>query len=955
MATATMDPVRVGDVSFYDRYGFAVYNPESELAGEDCRTHEYNEQSDGECSKTRQFWAKMLENWEENQLFSPKQLRHFIKLGIPDGMRGEVWNKMIGSQAIKVISSFDYQVNITIINSDKIQFINYFSHVQEQNLLSSGNQTWVFSFPASADSFKNYTLKFIKYFLIWIVGSLIDNKKENMMMIDSPDTAIMTRQWKKKLQKQISVFRQIMLDIDRSFPSHKMFMEGTNEGKEGRAALFRVLAVYAMYNPQVSYCQGMSYIAGMFLMNMEEEASFWCLVSMFERPKYLAGYFNDSLGKIQRHAAVFERLMRQRRTKLYKHLEAQCVLPLMYLTPWFMALFTSLPCWDAVLAIWDMLLLEGMSVIFQVALALLDVLSVEILPLTEIAQVLPILLHPPASLVTREKLVTAIWKVKPIPKWEIDSIQAVIDEEKENLQAKRSKRSLNDHDAGNRRKKQRTLSNQPSQALPEPSFFQRFIGLFSSKEEPEIQFKTNDIEMTTFSVVSGQSPDVLMPALCCSAAGRTLNRRGSPRRPLARSRRQRNKASQRRSNNGKDMLRKRQVVCQGTLGSPVRRNQRLAGLRTPVGTKGKSPSSLVRSSATNQHAFKLFNTPTPLRRSQPIVCVNFVCRIQRHAAVFERLMRQRRTKLYKHLEAQCVLPLMYLTPWFMALFTSLPCWDAVLAIWDMLLLEGMSVIFQVALALLDVLSVEILPLTEIAQVLPILLHPPASLVTREKLVTAIWKVKPIPKWEIDSIQAVIDEEKENLQAKRSKRSLNDHDAGNRRKKQRTLSNQPSQALPEPSFFQRFIGLFSSKEEPEIQFKTNDIEMTTFSVVSGQSPDVLMPALCCSAAGRTLNRRGSPRRPLARSRRQRNKASQRRSNNGKDMLRKRQVVCQGTLGSPVRRNQRLAGLRTPVGTKGKSPSSLVRSSATNQHAFKLFNTPTPLRRSQVSSLTPCIQI
>ena len=38
--------------------------------------------------------------------------------------------------------------------------------------------------------------------------------------------------------------------------------------------------------------------------------------------------------------------------------------------------------------------------------------------------------------ITREKLVTAIWKVKPILKWEIDSIQAVIDEEKENLQGK---------------------------------------------------------------------------------------------------------------------------------------------------------------------------------------------------------------------------------------------------------------------------------------------------------------------------------------------------------------------------------------------------------------------------------------------------------------------------------------------------------------------------------------
>ncbi|KAJ7350203.1 hypothetical protein OS493_037783 [Desmophyllum pertusum] len=535
---AAADGARVSLVSFYDRYGFAVYNPGSEFAEEDCRTHEYKKHSDEECSKSREFWTKMLENWEENQLFSPKQVRRFIKQGIPDDMRGKVWNKMIGSQAIKVISSFDYQPEL----------------VRSQIPL------------------KLIALNYLRLHL----RSLIDNNKENI--IDSPDTAIMTRQWKKKLQKQISVFRQIMLDIDRSFPSHKMFIEGTSEGKEGRAALFRVLAVYAMYNPQVSYCQGMS----LHRRHVSHEYggrgecvciadSFWCLVSMFERPKYLAGYFSDSLGKIQRHAAVFERLTRQRRTKLFKHLEAQGVLPLMYLTPWFMALFTSLPCWDAVLTIWDLLLLE------------------------------------------------AIWKVKPILKWEIDSIQAVIDEEQEK-QAKRNKRTLNDHIVENSRKKQRTLSNEPSQDLTEPSFFQRVIGLFSSKDEPAVKFTTNDIEMTTFSVVSGQSPNVLMPAFCCSAASRvnTPNGRGSPRRSLGRSRRHKNKASRRRSNNAKDVLRRRHVVCQGTLGSPVRRSQRLAGRRTPVGVgaKGHSPNSLVRSSARNQHAFKMFNTPTPLRRSQ---------------------------------------------------------------------------------------------------------------------------------------------------------------------------------------------------------------------------------------------------------------------------------------------------------------------------------------------------
>jgi len=44
--------------------------------------------------------------------------------------------------------------------------------------------------------------------------------------------------------------------------------------------------------------------------------------------------------------------------------------------------------------------------------------------------------------ITREKLVTAIWKVKPILKWEIDSIQAVIDEEKENIQGKLSETTV---------------------------------------------------------------------------------------------------------------------------------------------------------------------------------------------------------------------------------------------------------------------------------------------------------------------------------------------------------------------------------------------------------------------------------------------------------------------------------------------------------------------------------
>ena len=63
-------------------------------------------------------------------------------------------------------------------------------------------------------------------------------------------------------------------------------------------------------------------------------------------------------------------------------------------------------------------------------------------------------------------------------------------------------------------------------APAEPSLFQRFIGFFSSNDESEVKFSTNDIEMTTFSVVSGQSPSVLTPSLCCSAAGALKTQHG---------------------------------------------------------------------------------------------------------------------------------------------------------------------------------------------------------------------------------------------------------------------------------------------------------------------------------------------------------------------------------------------------------------------------------------------
>jgi Rab-GTPase-TBC domain len=49
----------------------------------------------------------------------------------------------------------------------------------------------------------------------------------------------------------------------------------------GQASLRRVLKAYSLYDREIGYCQGMNFIAGMFLTLMSEEEAFWLLVGAF--------------------------------------------------------------------------------------------------------------------------------------------------------------------------------------------------------------------------------------------------------------------------------------------------------------------------------------------------------------------------------------------------------------------------------------------------------------------------------------------------------------------------------------------------------------------------------------------------------------------------------------------------------------------------------------------------
>ncbi|XP_069485061.1 carabin [Ambystoma mexicanum] len=169
------------------------------------------------------------------------------------------------------------------------------------------------------------------------------------------DRAPGERQWIETIEK----------DIHRQFPFHEMFLSPEGHGQQG---LLRVLKAYTVYRPEEGYCQAQGPIAAMLLMQMPVEQAFWCLVQICD--KYLPGYYSPEMEAVLLDGEVFVALLKKVCPVAYKHLKKHSIGPLLYVTEWFLCLFTRTLPFPTVLRIWDAFLSEGVKVLFRVGLVL---------------------------------------------------------------------------------------------------------------------------------------------------------------------------------------------------------------------------------------------------------------------------------------------------------------------------------------------------------------------------------------------------------------------------------------------------------------------------------------------------------------------------------------------------------------------------------------------------------
>uniref|UniRef100_A0A8C5U352 Rab GTPase-activating protein 1-like n=1 Tax=Malurus cyaneus samueli TaxID=2593467 RepID=A0A8C5U352_9PASS len=159
----------------------------------------------------------------------------------------------------------------------------------------------------------------------------------------------------------------IKRDIHRTYPAHDYFKDTEGDGQE---SLYKICKAYSVYDEDIGYCQGQSFLAAVLLLHMPEEQAF-CVFVKIMYDYGLRDLYRNNFEDLHCKFFQLEKLMQEQLPDLHSHFTDLNLEAHMYASQWFLTLFTAKFPLCMVFHIIDLLLCEGMNIIFHVALALL--------------------------------------------------------------------------------------------------------------------------------------------------------------------------------------------------------------------------------------------------------------------------------------------------------------------------------------------------------------------------------------------------------------------------------------------------------------------------------------------------------------------------------------------------------------------------------------------------------
>ncbi|CEG44591.1 tbc1 domain member related [Plasmopara halstedii] len=145
-------------------------------------------------------------------------------------------------------------------------------------------------------------------------------------------------------------------------------------------ALFRVLNAIA--KAENVYCQGMNFIAALFLVEGLSEADAYALFLYILKKRHLAGIYHRSSTFLDKYLQHFEQMFIQNLPELYAHLLAQGFVVSMYGVEWFTTLFSLSTKTDLACAIFDLFFAGLHDIFLRAGLAILKLLEAKLMCMT---------------------------------------------------------------------------------------------------------------------------------------------------------------------------------------------------------------------------------------------------------------------------------------------------------------------------------------------------------------------------------------------------------------------------------------------------------------------------------------------------------------------------------------------------------------------------------------------
>ena len=352
---------------------------------------------------------KKLNSVDDTYLTNPSKVKYYIRRGLPDAMRQRAWTALTGVDLITKAHPGKYD---ELVDKAAVEYEKLHNHDSAYFSLDSGMET-MGAVLETIDRDINRT--FPKHYLF---QSRIEDKDDDHgraatesicdhEIVDSEeeedgedyhtqstglDESLELEVKRRMFDESIKAFMPSMCslnseekdDDDKSLDlldEEKDDDEVNTKGGEGEAlglgqgqgSLRRVLRAYSMYDTDVGYCQGMNFIAAMFLTFLSEEEAFWLLVVvMNDEPYKLREMFGEDMAGTHEVLYIAEKLLAQFLPKLARQMEEEMIHVSMFVTPWLLTVYTSTFPFDLVVRVWDSFLVEGWKVVYRVMLSLLE-------------------------------------------------------------------------------------------------------------------------------------------------------------------------------------------------------------------------------------------------------------------------------------------------------------------------------------------------------------------------------------------------------------------------------------------------------------------------------------------------------------------------------------------------------------------------------------------------------